>query len=63
MAVESQIAFARIQADLNLVVRYGIAIHVHVSKRYWWILIWRQIAKLPNLIPRQIFQLYSSSCS
>ena len=42
MAVEPQIAIARILADLNLAVWYGIAIRIlYVSRKFWWILIWR----------------------
>ena len=52
--VGSQIVIAKVLADLNLAVRYGIAIHIYASKKFWWILIWRlleQTAKPPNLIP------------
>ena len=38
---EPKIAIARILADLNLAVRYRIAIHIYASKKFWWILIWR----------------------
>ena len=64
MAVGSQIAIANVLVDLNLAVQYGIAIRIHVSKKFWRILIWRlprQSANPPNLIPGQIFQLYGSS--
>ena len=64
MGVRSQTAIANVLVDLNLAVWYGIAIHTYVSKKFWRILIWqllRQSAKLPNLIPRQIFRLYSST--
>ena len=40
-----------------LVVQYGIAIRIYVSKKFWRILIWRllrQSANPPNLIPHQI---------
>ena len=40
MAVEPKIAIARILADLNLVVRYGIAIRIYASRKFWRILIW-----------------------
>ena len=42
-AVEPKIAIARILADLNLAVRYGIAIHIYIyaSRKFWRILIWR----------------------
>ena len=62
LAVGSQIAIANVLVDLNLAVQYGIAIRIYVSKKFWWILIWwllMQSTNLPNLIPRQIFQLYS----
>ena len=35
MAVDTKIAFARILADLNLAVRYGIAIRTYVSRKFW----------------------------
>ena len=63
LAVGSQIAIANVLADLNLAVRYGIAICIYASNKFWRILIWRllmQTAKLSNLIPHQIFQLYGS---
>ena len=41
LAVELQIAIRRILADLNLVVRYGIAIRIYASRKFWQILIWR----------------------
>ena len=45
LAVGSKIAIATVLADLNLVVRYGIAIpvciYMYVCKKYWQILIWR----------------------
>ena len=41
LAVEPKIAFARILADLNLAVRYGIAIRIYASRKFWRILIWR----------------------
>ena len=41
LAVEPKIAIARILADLNLVVRYGIAIRLYASRKFWRILIWR----------------------
>ena len=56
-----QPAWTKILANFNLVVRYGIAIRIYASKKFWQILIWRlqrQTAKLPNLISRQIFWLY-----
>ena len=33
LAVEPQIAITRILADLNLVVQYGIAVHIYVSRK------------------------------
>ena len=59
LAVELKIANARILADLNLAVRYGIAIHtyiIYVSRKLWWILIRRLWYRLPN---HHIFRLYS----
>ena len=41
LAVELKIAIARILADLNLAVWYGIAICMYVSRKFWRILIWR----------------------
>ena len=61
LGVGSQIAIVNILADLNLAVRYGIAMRIYVSKKFWLILIWwllKQTPKPPNLIPYQIFQLY-----
>ena len=40
LAIEPKITIARILADLNLVVQYGIAIRIYVSKKFWRILIW-----------------------
>ena len=37
MVVEPKIAIARILADLNLVVRYGIDIRMYVSRKFWLI--------------------------
>ena len=51
LVVGSQIAIPNVLADLNLVVRYRIAICIYTSKKFWRILIWwllRQSAKLPN---------------
>ena len=48
LAVEPKIAIARILADLNLAVWYGIAIHIHVYVN----------RKFAGLIPSQIFRLY-----
>ena len=62
LAVESKITIATVLADFNLGVRYGIVIRIYMSMKYWCILIWRshrQTAKPPNLIPHQIFWLYS----
>ena len=41
LAVEPKIAFARILVDLNLAVRYGIAILIYASRKFWRILIWQ----------------------
>ena len=41
LASEPKIAIARILADLNLAVRYRIAIHIYASRKFWRILIWR----------------------
>ena len=42
LAVEPKIAIARILADLNLAVWYGIAIRIHASRKFWQIfLIWQ----------------------
>ena len=35
MAVEPKIAIARILADLNMVVWYGIAIRIDASRKFW----------------------------
>ena len=51
LAVGSQITIANVLADLNLAVRYGIAIRIYASKKFWRIIIWRlrrQTAKPPN---------------
>ena len=58
LAVGSPSACARILADLNLAVQYGIAIRIYMSEKFWQILIWWLLgrsAKLPNLIPHKIF--------
>ena len=39
LAVEPKIAITSILADLA--VRYGIAIRIHASRKFWRILIWR----------------------
>ena len=39
LAVGSQIA--KVLADFNLAVQYGIAILIYASKKFWQILIWR----------------------
>ena len=54
LAVEPQIAIARISADLNLAVRYGIATRMYASRKFWRILIWRVVIKAtdnPVFIP------------
>ena len=56
-------AIAKALADFNLAVRYGIAIRIYMSKKFWWILIWWLLSwttKLPNLIPHQVFRLYGT---
>ena len=40
LVVEPKIIIARILADLNLVVRYGITIRIYASRIFWQILIW-----------------------
>ena len=40
LVVEPKITIARILANLNLAVRYRIAIRIYVSSKFWWILIW-----------------------
>ena len=37
LAVEPKIATARILVDLNLAVRYRIAIRIYASRKFWWI--------------------------
>ena len=41
LAVGPQIAIAKILADLNLAVWYGIATCIYASMKYWRILIWQ----------------------
>ena len=41
LAVEPKITITRILADLNLAVRYVIAIRIYASRKFWRILIWR----------------------
>ena len=43
LAVGSQMAIAKVLANFNLAVRYGIAIHIYASKKFWRILIWRSL--------------------
>ena len=62
LAVEPKTAIARILADLNLAAQYGIAIHymqVGILADFNLAVVIKT-AKPPNLIPRQIFQLYGS---
>ena len=40
LAVEPKIAIGKILAGLNLAVRYGIAICIYTSRKFWRILIW-----------------------
>ena len=54
---------ANVLAGLNLAEQYGIVICIYACKKYWRILIWwlqARTTKPPNLIPRQIFRLYST---
>ena len=65
MAVEPKITIERILADLNLAVQYGIAIRiiymrVGILADFNFVVV-ILIAKLPNLIPCQIFRLYGNS--
>ena len=41
LAIEPKIAIARILVNLNLAVRYRIAIRIYVSRKFWRILIWQ----------------------
>ena len=41
LVVKPKIAITRILADLKLAVRYGIAIHIYATRKFWRILIWR----------------------
>ena len=41
LVVKPKIAISRMLADLYLAVRYGIAICIYASRKFWWILIWR----------------------
>ena len=41
LVVEPKIAIARILVDLNLAVRYRIAIRIYANRKFWRILIWR----------------------
>ena len=41
LVVEPKIAIARILADLNLVVWYGIMIHIYANRKFWRISILR----------------------
>ena len=50
LAVQPQITITRILVDLNLAVRYGIAIRIYASGKFW-----RLYYRPPN---RQIFRLY-----
>ena len=58
LMVGSQIAITNVLVDLNLAVRYGIAICLYASKKFWQILIrrlLRQFPNPPNSIPHQVF--------
>ena len=64
--VEPIIAIATVLVDLNLAVRYGIAVRIYnayIIRKYRRILIWwlyRQTTKLSNLLPHQIFWLFGN---
>ena len=63
LAVEPKIAIARILADLNLAVWYGIPICIYASRKFWQIFnlaVVIKTTKPPNLIPCQIFRLYGN---
>ena len=58
LAIGSHIAIAN---DLNLAVRYGIAIRIYANKKFWQILIWQFLmptAKLPNFPAIQYIMTY-----
>ena len=52
--VEPKIAIARILADLNLALQYGIAIRIYASRKFLW------ISFGGCNIDRQIFRLSST---
>ena len=56
MAVELQIAIARILADLNLAVRYRIAIRIYANRKFWRILIWRGVCIWPEIFEGSNFR-------
>ena len=51
LVVEPKITIERILADLNLAVRYGIAIRIYVSRKFWRILIWKLTILTANCKP------------
>ena len=61
LVVGSQIAIINVLVDLNLAVRYGIAIRIYASKKFWRILIWqllKQTTKPTNLTPAKFSSIY-----
>ena len=61
LVVEPKIAIGRILVGLNLAVRYGITIRIYASRKFladFNLAVGIYTAKLPNLIPSRIFQLY-----
>ena len=71
MAVEPKIAIERILADLNLAVRYGIAMRIYASRKFWRIfnlavvIIDRQTAKFnspPNFPAIRYMENVTPSC-
>ena len=41
-------AIAKVLADFNLAVQYGIAIRIYASKKFWRILIWRAVVEIDH---------------
>ena len=61
MAVEPKITIARILADLNLAVRYGIAIRIYASRKFGGCNIDHQTAKfnsLPNFLAIRYYNIH-----
>ena len=73
LAVEPKIAIERILADLNLAVRYGIAIRIYASRKFWRtsgsglavVIIDRQTAKFnsPPNFPAIRYYTTKNTCS